>query len=126
MATIKTSFFIRGLTGHGYQGTSGFQVCNSMPKQAPDRKPDFVNEEKTNPNQAFLYRLCSDKNPLHVDPDKSGGFERPILHGLCSFGFTGRTLWQNMFLEDAMRLREMGARFTSHVFPGETLVVRAW
>ena len=56
----------------------------------------------------------------------SGGFERPILHGLCSFGFTGRVLWQNAFHNDAMRLHEMGARFTSHVFPGETLVVSGW
>jgi 3-hydroxyacyl-CoA dehydrogenase/3a,7a,12a-trihydroxy-5b-cholest-24-enoyl-CoA hydratase len=97
-----------------------------MPKGEPSRKPDFEIEDKTNPNQAFLYRLCSDKNPLHVDPDRSGGFERPILMGLCTFGFTGRNLWEHFFKNDAMRLSEMGVRFTSHVFPGETLIVQGW
>lgn len=88
-ATVRTSLFVRGIGGFGYKGT----IKQAFPK-VPKRKPDHVSEEPTSKNQAFLYRLCGDRNPLHVDPQMSamGGFEVPILHGLCSYGFTARAV----------------------------------
>jgi acyl dehydratase len=65
-------------------------------------------------------------NPLHVDPTLKSGFDRPILHGLCTFGIAARSLLDNEFIDSPMRLREMGTRFTGHVFPGETLIMEAW
>ena len=122
VSTVRSSLFIRGMGGFGYKGT----VQTAYPK-APKRKPDVVREEKTEKNQAFLYRLCNDRNPLHVDPQMSamGGFDVPILHGLCFYGFTARSICEQ-FKIDPDQIGEIGSRFTSHVFPGETLVVHGW
>ena len=84
---------------------------------------------KTNPNQALFYRLGgNDPNPLHVDPDMAsmGGFEKPILHGLCFYGMTAKAAYES-FCEDKIdNLLTYKARFTSHVFPGETLIMKFW
>ena len=122
-STVRTSLFVRGLGGFGYKGT----VKSSFPK-VPKRAPDFVKEEVTQKNQAFLYRLCNDRNPLHVDPAMSsmGGFETPILHGLCSYGFSARAIQEKYSPDDAQGIKQINARFTSHVFPGETLIVQCW
>ena len=122
-STVRTSLFVRGLGGFGYKGT----IKSQFPKP-PKRAPDFVKEEVTQRNQAFLYRLCNDRNPLHVDPQMSamGGFEVPILHGLCSYGFSARAIQEKFSPADPQGIKEMNARFTSHVFPGETLVVQCW
>jgi len=89
VATVRSSLFVRGIGGFGYKG----KIKNSYPK-VPKRAPDFVGEEKTDPNQAILYRLTNDRNPLHIDPEmaKMGNFDKPILHGLCFFGFTTRAV----------------------------------
>ena len=94
----------------------------------PDRAPDKVVEDKTSDNQALLYRLSGDKNPLHADPAfaKLGGFDKPILHGLCSFGVTGHALLKTLCGWNPARLKEIGARFSSPVYPGETLRVEMW
>ena len=122
VSTVRSSLFIRGIGGFGHKGT----VQTKYPA-APKRKPDSVREEVTYKNQAFLYRLCNDRNPLHVDPDMSamGGFETPILHGLCFKGFTARSVLEQ-FKIDPNQLDTISSRFTSHVFPGETLVVSGW
>lgn len=121
--TVRSSLFVRGVGGFGYKG----KVRQQIPK-IPKRAPDFVQAETTTKNQAFLYRLCNDRNPLHVDPQMSqmGGFETPILHGLCSYGFSARVIQEKYSPEDANGLAQINARFTSHVFPGETLVVQCW
>jgi acyl dehydratase len=83
---------------------------------------------QTRPDQALLYRLNGDRNPLHSDPSfaKAGGFDRPILHGLCTFGFTGRALLRVLCDDDPERFVSMDARFSRPVLPGDALTVSIW
>ena len=92
------------------------------------KEPDFHVEYVTSPNQAALYRLSGDKNPLHIDPDfaKKGGFNRPILHGLCTFGFAGRAILHNVCNSNPTRFKSFSARFIGVVFPGDTLITEGW
>jgi acyl dehydratase len=117
------SAFIRGEGGFGGdRGPSG-------PKNvAPDRAPDHQVTYQTRSDQALLYRLSGDRNPLHSDPAFAafGGFDRPILHGLCSYGFTGRALLHTLCDSDPARFTGMEARFSSPVLPGEALTVKMW
>jgi len=94
----------------------------------PDREPDFVVEETTVPEQALLYRLNGDLNPLHADPAVSDqvGFGRPILHGLCTYGFVGRAVLWACCDGDPARLRSLSGQFRKPVFPGDTLVTQGW
>ncbi len=118
-----TSVFIRGEGGFGGdRGPSG-------PKNvAPEREPDHTVTYQTRPDQALTYRLSGDRNPLHSDPAFAaiGGFDRPILHGLCTYGFTGRALLHTLCDSDPARFTGMEARFSSPVFPGEALTVKMW
>ena len=120
--TTTNSAFIRGEGGwggdRGPSGTVDF----------PDRAPDHTVTYPTRADQALLYRLNGDRNPLHSDPKFAamGGFDRPILHGLCSFGFTGRALLHTMCGSDPDRFGSMAARFSKPVFPGEELTVSIW
>ncbi len=95
---------------------------------APDRAPDLVVNSATTPQTALLYRLNGDLNPLHADPAfaAAAGFDRPILHGLCTYGFTGRALLHSLAGSDPARLRTMEGRFSKPVFPGDSLTVRMW
>jgi len=83
---------------------------------------------RTRPDQALLYRLSGDRNPLHSDPAfaRRGGFDRPILHGLCTYGFTGRALLHTVCGSDPARFRSMYGRFSRPVVPGQSLVVAVW
>jgi acyl dehydratase len=94
----------------------------------PDRAPDHQVTYRTRPDQALLYRLSGDRNPLHSDPSFAarGGFSRPILHGLCTYGFTGRALLHTVCEADPTRFRGMYGRFSRPVLPGQTLVVSIW
>ena len=94
----------------------------------PDRDADHVVAYPTRPDQALLYRLNGDRNPLHSDPTfaAAAGFDKPILHGLCTYGFTGRALLHALCDSDPARFGSMGGRFKSPVVPGETLEVHAW
>lgn len=122
LATSRSSTFIRGEGGFG--GDRG----ESPPWQRPDRPPDHVVSYPTRPEQALLYRLSGDRNPLHVDPKFAarGGFARPILHGLCTYGFTGRALLHRLCGSDPSRFRSMEGRFTAPVTPGDVLTVSIW
>jgi acyl dehydratase len=120
--TTTSSAFIRGEGGWGGdRGPSGAV-------EFPDRAPDHTVAYATRPDQALLYRLSGDRNPLHSDPKFAamGGFDRPILHGLCSFGFTGRALLHALCQSDPDRFVSMAARFSKPVFPGEELTVTMW
>ena len=94
----------------------------------PSRSPDELIKQQTGRNQALLYRLCDDRNPLHSDPSaaEAAGLERPLLHGLCTFGFIGRALLRSLCGMDPGRFLAMEARFTAPVFPGETLITSIW
>jgi len=98
-------------------------------KEPPEgRNPDFQVSYPTSPNQAALYRLSGDKNLMHIDPEfaRSSGFERPILHGLCTFGFSSRAVLHNICKRDPSLLRSFKARFVGAVYPGETLHIQGW
>jgi acyl dehydratase len=122
LVTSRSGTFIRGEGGWG--GDRG----PSSAWQAPDREPDCQIVQETRPEQALLYRLSGDRNPLHVDPQFAarGGFERPILHGLCTYGFTGRALLHALCDGDPARFRAMSGRFSAPVLPGDSLVVSIW
>ena len=96
--------------------------------EAPDREPDHVVTYTTRTDQALLYRLSGDRNPLHSDPTfaAGAGFDRPILHGLCTYGFTGRALLHAVCGSDPARFAGLGGRFKSPVVPGEILDIHAW
>ena len=121
--TSTTSLFIRGEGGFG-----GDRGPSSKAGSAPDRAPDDIVTYSTRPDQALLYRLSGDRNPLHSDPvfAKRAGFDRPILHGLCTYGFTGRALLHTVCGSDPTRFRSMAGRFTRPTFPGDTLTVSIW
>jgi len=122
LCTNRFSAFIRGEGGLG--GESGPQPGN----EPPGREPDVVAESPTLPQQALLYRLSGDKNPLHVDPNMAalGGFDRPILHGLCSFGIVCKAAVDNALDGDVTKVGRYQARFSGVVFPGETIVTSMW
>ena len=122
LATTRSSAFIRGEGGFG--GERG----TDAPWARPDRAPDHQVVYQTRPEQALIYRLSGDRNPLHVDPKFAarGGFDRPILHGLCTYGVTGRALLHVLCDSDPARFRSMSGRFSRPVWPGEPLTISVW
>ncbi|MQA95222.1 MAG: enoyl-CoA hydratase [Streptosporangiales bacterium] len=120
--TVRSAAFIRGEGGFG--GDRGPKSDWRKPDRAPDHKVTYA----TRPEQALVYRLSGDRNPLHVDPKFSGrgGFEKPILHGLCTYGVTGRALLHTLADSDPARFAAMSGRFSSPVWPGESLTVSMW
>jgi 3-hydroxyacyl-CoA dehydrogenase/3a,7a,12a-trihydroxy-5b-cholest-24-enoyl-CoA hydratase len=119
----ELSTFVRGAGGWGGERGPSAEI-----NVAPDRKPDAVVEEKISEGQALLYRLSGDINPLHVDPAfaKAFGFDRPILHGLCTFGYATRHVIKSFSNNDPRFFKSIKVRFSDSVFPGETLVTEMW
>lgn len=115
--------FVRGAGGFG--GERGPSADVNLP---PDRAPDATITEKTLDNQALLYRLSGDWNPLHADPEfaKNFGFAKPILHGLCTFGYVGRQVLKQFAGGDSRLFKSIRVRFAESVFPGETLKTELW
>lgn len=122
MFTTTSSLFVRGAGGFG--GPRG----PSAPSAPPRRDPDMVLRAETRRDQALLYRLSGDRNPLHSDPHfaERSGFGSPILHGLCTFGFAGRLLLHAVCGSDPGRFVSMDSRFAQPVRPGEPLAVHVW
>ncbi len=120
--TNRGSLYLRGEGGFG--GKPGPSPAN----EAPQREPDWVLSSPTLPQQALIYRLSGDKNPLHADPEFAAfaGFDRPILHGLSSFGTIAKAVISGVMNGDSSAMRRFRARFTGPVYPGETIVTNVW
>jgi acyl dehydratase len=116
--------FIRGEGGFGEQRGDPLPPRPKAPEGAPDHETTYA----TRTDQALLYRLSGDRNPLHSDPSfaKLAGFPKPILHGLCTYGFTGRALLHTLCDSDPAKFKGMDARFSKPVYPGDTLTVKMW
>jgi acyl dehydratase len=123
LATLVASRFARGDGGFGGP-TGGIPDPHPVPTRAPDGSVDIV----TRPDQALVYRLCGDRNPLHSDPEfaKRAGFPRPILHGMCTYGISCRGVLQTYADYDPSAFRQHAARFSSPVYPGETVTIDLW
>ena len=118
----RTSLFCRGEGGFG--GERGDKAKLDFPGRVADHQITY----QTRADQALIYRLSGDRNPLHSDPSfaKMGGFDKPILHGLCTYGYTGRGLLASLCDSDPSRFRSMNARFSKPVYPGDELTVSMW
>jgi acyl dehydratase len=122
LVTTRGSAFIRGEGGFG--GSRGPAPAWEMPSGKPDEQVTY----RTRADQALLYRLTGDRNPLHSDPKFAarGGFSRPILHGMCTYGYTGRALLHAVCGSDPARFKAMEGRFTRPVIPGDELTISIW
>jgi len=123
IATNRITNFARADGGVGFSSGPA-----PRPHALPEREPDVVVEARTRPEQALLYRLCGDRNPLHADPAtaRAAGFDRPILHGMCTFGFAAKALLQEACGYRAGRLGGIGARISAPVYPGDVLSTEIW
>ena len=123
LATLVASRFARGDGGFGGP-SEGQPEPHKVPGRAPDRSIDIP----TRPDQALVYRLCGDRNPLHSDPEfaRRAGFPKPILHGMCTYGITCRGILQTYADYDAGAFRQHAARFSAPVYPGETVTMDMW
>ena len=121
--TNRFTVFARGEGGFG-----GDRNSPGPQNSPPDREPDAVAESPTMRHQALIYRLSGDKNPLHADPDfaKLGGFDAPILHGLCTYGIACKAVVDTLLDGDVNAVARYQVRFTGVVFPGETVVTSMW
>lgn len=123
LCTLGSTIFARGDGGFGGPAGGGPE-----PHATPDRHPDFSCALETRPDQALLYRLSGDRNPLHSDPGfaAAAGFPRPILHGLCTYGTACRAVLETVCDFDPSRIKRFDVRFSAPVFPGETVVTDMW
>lgn len=123
LATLVASQFARGDGGFGGP-SDGQPEPHPIPTRAPDRTVDI----STRPDQALIYRLCGDRNPLHSDPEfaRKAGFDRPILHGMCTYGLSCRAVLQTYADYDPLAFKQHVTRFSAPVFPGETVSFDLW
>lgn len=123
LATVSQTSMLRGNGGFG-----GLSEGAPKPHALPPRAPDESVVLRSSPDQALIYRLSGDYNPLHADPAAAteAGFTRPILHGLCTFGVAGRAVLSRLCADDPSRLKRFDVRFSAPLYPGETLEVELW
>lgn len=122
--TAKAGIFARGSGGFGGERGPSAKDKNNP----PEKEPDHVISDDVRIEQAAVYRLSGDRNPLHIDPDfaKMGGFDTPILHGLCTYGFVGRAILKALCDNDPAKLKHFEARFADVVYPGDTITTKLW
>ncbi len=120
----RATLFVRGAGGFGGERGPSSAGVNAP----PDRDPDKVVEDVTRPEQGAIYRLSGDRNPIHIDPDfaKIGGFERPFVHGLCTYGFIGRASLAELCGGDPARFKSFSGRFADQVYFGDTIITKIW
>jgi acyl dehydratase len=123
LCTLTGTAFCRGDGGFG-----GPKDGAPQPHELPSRAPDLLHETETRVDQALLYALCGDRNPLHRDPQiaRMAGFPRPILHGLCTYGVACRGVLATVCDYDPAKIIGFEARFSAPVFPGETIITDLW
>jgi acyl dehydratase len=123
LATVGAAIFLRGDGGFG-----GSSTGQPKPHALPERAPDIQHSLGTSPTQALMYRMSGDLNPIHADPEiaKAAGFERPILHGLCTYAVAARSVLSALCSNRAASLKRFDVRFSSPVFPGETIRTDIW
>ncbi len=130
LATLQQVVFLRGDGGYSQQrgGQPSDAPLPALPPTPEDRPPDFTDTQATRPEAALLYRLLGDTNPLHADPAVAAkaGFERPILHGLASYGLVAHAVLRQCGDSNPARLKALDIRFAAPVYPGETLVTEIW
>jgi acyl dehydratase len=127
IAESRNVTFLRG--DGGFSEANGVSDPGPEPLPAvPERPADIQVSYATRPETALIYRLSGDVNPLHADPDiaTKAGFDRPILHGLCTYGMAARAVIEKVLGHDAARLKRLAVRFTSPVWPGETVRYALW
>lgn len=126
-AEVRQTVFCRGDGGYSQHGGRSDDPPAALPA-SPEREPDVEVDLPTLPQAALIYRLSGDLNPLHSDPAtaRRAGFDRPILHGLCTYGMAARAALQALCDYDGSSIRRLAARFSSPVFPGETIRFRFW
>jgi acyl dehydratase len=122
--TAKATIFVRGAGGFG--GERGPSTAGR--NEPPDRSPDHVITMETRPEQAAVYRLSGDRNPMHIDPGfaTAAGFDGPFLHGLCTYGFVGRAVLGSLCGGDPARFRSFEARFADRVHCGDVITTKLW
>ena len=123
LATVRITSFLRANGGFG-----GNSEAAAIPHQLPDRPPDLSVALPTSPDQALIYRLSGDYNPIHIDREVASraGFPGPILHGLCTYGIACRAVLRGASDDNPTRLRRFDARFSSPVYPGDEIVTDIW
>jgi acyl dehydratase len=123
LATLLQTVFCRGDGGFG-----GSNAIKRVPHPMPERSPDLTIALPTHPQLALIYRLSGDLNPLHADPAiaRQAGYERPILHGLATYGIAGHGLMAHLCDYEPERVKAIEARFSAPVFPGETITIDIW
>jgi acyl dehydratase len=129
LVTTRMGLFLRGAGGFGGpRGPEDDEESAAAASPIPSTIPDHEVIYETRPDQALVYRLSGDRNPLHSDPTFAAraGFDRPILHGLCTYGFTGRALLREVCLSDVAGFGSMRARFSRPTYPGDSLTISMW
>ncbi|HJO36117.1 MAG: MaoC/PaaZ C-terminal domain-containing protein [Pseudomonadota bacterium] len=124
ICTTHATIFLRGAGGFGGERGPSSEGIN----EPPARDPDHVVTYQTRPEQAALYRLSGDPNPIHIDPNFAmmAGYKKPFLHGLCTYGFTGRAILHALCGGDPARFKSFEARFADQVYPGDDIVTKIW
>jgi acyl dehydratase len=117
------SMYLKGLGGFGKAADQPYERLAT-----PDREPDRTGAVTLIPQQAFIYRLSGDRNPMHVDPEVAAraGYEQPLMHGLCTYGVVCKSIVDLMLDGDPAAVRQYRARFAGPVFPGDTLEISLW
>ncbi|MFH0730672.1 MAG: MaoC/PaaZ C-terminal domain-containing protein [Pseudomonadota bacterium] len=123
---VEYKFAIIDRNAGNFGGDKGPKAAKILPPAG--NEPDFRKIYTTSTNQAALFRLTGDKNPIHIDPQiaRNAGFERPILHGMCTFGFAVRAIINSICAGDPNRFKSFSARFMNVVYPGDTLITEGW